>query len=135
MPCSKCSLLLVEDACHTSCDDDDALVDVNDDTCSCGLIFTSCIDLKSEVSALKTLHDDMSAKLVVHDEMSANLEKENKLLCTTYARCIEMEIENLRHMTCVTCERLKFETKVLRIRKSLCGSRIGGGSLPGVMSD
>jgi hypothetical protein len=30
MPCSKCSFLLVEDACHTSCDDDDALVDIND---------------------------------------------------------------------------------------------------------
>ena len=52
-PCSKCSLLLVDDACHTSCDDDDALVDVNDDTCSCGLICTSCIDLESEVLALK----------------------------------------------------------------------------------
>jgi hypothetical protein len=33
MPCSKCSLFLVDDAYHTSCDDDDALVDVNDDTC------------------------------------------------------------------------------------------------------
>jgi hypothetical protein len=30
MPCSKCSLLLVEDACHTSCDDDNVFRDVND---------------------------------------------------------------------------------------------------------
>jgi hypothetical protein len=46
MPCSKCSSLLVEDACHT-CDDDDALVDVNDDTCSCALICTSCMKDRS----------------------------------------------------------------------------------------
>jgi hypothetical protein len=104
LSCSKCSLLLVDDACHTSCDDDDALVDVNDDTCSCGLICTSCIGLESEVLALKKLHDDMSAKLVVHDEMSANLEKEDELLCTTYAKCIEKEIDNLSNMTCGTCE-------------------------------
>jgi hypothetical protein len=38
MACSKCSLFPIEDACHTSCDDDDALMGVNDDTCSCGLI-------------------------------------------------------------------------------------------------
>ena len=76
LPCSKCTLLIVDDACHTSCDNYDALVDVNDDTCSCGLICTSCIDLESEVLALKKVRDDMSAKLVEHDEMSANLEKQ-----------------------------------------------------------
>jgi hypothetical protein len=53
MPCSKCSLLLVEDACHTSCDDDNALQDVNDVACSCDFVCTSCIDLESEVLALK----------------------------------------------------------------------------------
>jgi hypothetical protein len=29
--------------------------------------------------------------------MSANLEKENELLRTTYAKCIEEEINNLRY--------------------------------------
>jgi hypothetical protein len=122
MPYSKCSLFLVEDACHTSCDDDDdALMGVNDDTCSCGLICTSCIDLESEVLALKKMRDDMSAKLVEHDEMSANLDKENELLRTTYAKCIEEEINNLRNMTCGTCECLKSQNEVLRTRcKSLC---------------
>jgi hypothetical protein len=90
-------LFLVEDACHTSCDDDDdALMGVNDETpCSCGLICTSCIDLESEVLALKKMREDMSAKLVEHDEMSANLEKENELFRTTYAKCIEEELNNL----------------------------------------
>ena len=106
MPCSKCSLLIVDDACHTSCDDDNALVDVNDVACSCDFICTSCIDLESEVLALKKMRDDMSAKLVVHDEMSANLEK---------------EIENVRNIPCRTCERLKFENEALRTRcKSPC---------------
>jgi hypothetical protein len=114
-------LLLVEDAFHTSCDDDDALVDVNVDTCSCGLICTSCIDLESEVLALKKMRDDMSTKLVEHNEMSANLEEENELLRTTYAKCIEKEIDNLRNMTCGTCEGLKFQNEVLRTRcKSIC---------------
>jgi hypothetical protein len=67
------------------------------------------------------MRDDMSAKLVEHDEMSANLEKENELLHTTYAKCIEEEINNLRNMTCGTCERLKSQNEVLRTRcKSLC---------------
>jgi hypothetical protein len=86
-------LVVIDDACHTSCDTDDALFYVNDDTCSCGLICTSCINLESELLGLKKMREDMSAKLVVHDEMSANLEKENKLLHTTYARCIETEFE------------------------------------------
>jgi hypothetical protein len=121
MPCSKCSLSLVEDACHTSCDDDNALRDVNDVACSSDFVCTSCINLESEVLALKQMHDDMRAKLVEHDEMSANLEKENELLRTTYANRIEVEINNLRNMTCGTCERLKSQNEVLRIRcKSLC---------------
>jgi hypothetical protein len=57
MPCSKCSLSLVEDACHTSCDDDNALRDVNDVACSCDFVCTSCINLESEVLALKQMHD------------------------------------------------------------------------------
>ena len=40
---------------------------------------------------------------------------------TTYAKCIDKEIDNLRNMTCGTCERLKFENEVLHTRcKSLC---------------
>lgn len=87
---SKCSLVL------TSCNNHDALIDVNDDISSCGLICTSCVELESEVLALKQMHDDMSAKLVEHNEMSANLEKEIELLRTTYAKCIEKEMDNLR---------------------------------------
>jgi hypothetical protein len=65
--------------------------------------------------------EDMSTKLVEHDEMSANLEKENEFLRTTYAKCIEEEINNLRNMTCGTYERLKSQNEVLRTRcKSLC---------------
>jgi chromosome segregation ATPase len=122
MPCTKCSLLLVEGACHTSCDDDNALRDVNDVACSCDFVCTSCIDLESEVLALKKMRDDMSAKLVEHDEMSANLEKENELLRTTYAKCIEEEINNLRKMTCGTCERLKSQNEVFahKVQESLC---------------
>jgi hypothetical protein len=99
MPCSKCSLFLVNEACHTSCDNVNALLDVNDDSCSCGLICTSYIDLESQVLALKQMRDDMSAKLVEHDEMGANLVKENELLHTTYAKCIEKEIENVVLLT------------------------------------
>jgi hypothetical protein len=63
--------------------------------------------------------------LVEHDEMSANFEKENELLHTTYAKCIEEEINNLRNMTCVTCERLKSQNEVLRTRcKSLCAKSL-----------
>jgi hypothetical protein len=77
--------------------------------------------LESEVLALKKMRDDMSAKLVEHDEMSANLEKENELLRATYAKCIEEEINNLRNMTCGTCECLESQNEVLRTRcKSLC---------------
>jgi hypothetical protein len=75
MSCSKCSLLLVEGACHTSCANDNGLRDVNDVACSCDFVCTSCIDLESEVLALKKMCEDMSAMLVEHDEMSANLEK------------------------------------------------------------
>jgi hypothetical protein len=121
MPCSKCSLFLVEDACHTFCDDDNALRDVNDIACSCDFVCTSCIDWESDVLALKRMREDMSAKLVEHNEMSDDLEKENELLCTTYAKCIEEEINNLRNMTCGTCERLQSQNEVLRTRcKSFC---------------
>jgi hypothetical protein len=106
MPCTKCSLSLVEDAFHTSCDDDNALRDVNDVACSCDFICTSCINLESEVLALKKMREDMSAKLVEHDAMSANLEKENELLRSTYAKCIEEEINNLRNMACGTFKHL-----------------------------
>ena len=98
MPCSKCSLLIIDDACHTSCDDDNALVDVNDVACSCDFICTTCIDLESEVFTLKKMRDDMSAKLVELDDINANLEK---------------EIENVRNIPCGTCERLKFENEVV----------------------
>jgi hypothetical protein len=83
MPCSKSSLLLVDDSCHTSCDDDNALRDVNDVVFSCEFVCTTCINLDSEVLVLKKICEDMSAKLVEHDELSANLEKENELLHTT----------------------------------------------------
>ena len=73
MPCSMCSLVLDDDVCLTSCDTHDILLDVNDDACSCGLICTSCIELKNEVLVFKQMCDDMSAKLVEHKEMSANL--------------------------------------------------------------
>jgi len=45
--------------------------------------------------------------------MSANLEKENDLLHTTYAKCIEEEMENLRNTPCGTCDYLKFQSEVL----------------------
>ena len=57
MPYTKCSLILDDDICHTSCDTHDILPDVNDDACSCGLICTSCIDLGNEVFALKQMRD------------------------------------------------------------------------------
>jgi len=98
----------VDAACQTSC----AYNKLLDDDCihiSC----TSCIDLENEVKALKLLRDDMSAELVVHKDMSANLEKENDLLHTTYAKCIEEEMENLRNTPCGTCDYLKFQSEVL----------------------
>jgi hypothetical protein len=121
MLCRKCSLLLVEDDCHTSCDKVDALLHVNDVACSSDFICTACIDLESEVLSLKKMREDISTKLVEHDEISANLERENELLRTTYAKCIEEEIDNLRNMSCGTYERLKYENEVLHTRcKSLC---------------
>src|SRR6266540_4020308 len=62
MHCSMCSLVLEEDACLTSYDNHTALLDDDGDTCSCGFICTSCIDLENEVLALKQMRDDMSAK-------------------------------------------------------------------------
>src|SRR5579859_7298789 len=116
MPCSTCSLVLEEVACLTSCDNHNALLDVDDDTCSCGLICTSCIDLENEVLVLKQMRNDMSAKLVEHDEMSANLEKEIDFLHTTYVNCIEKEMDILRNAPCGTCESLKHENEVLLTR-------------------
>jgi hypothetical protein len=55
MHCSMCSLLLVDDVGHTSCDDDNALRDVNDVACSCDFFCTSCIDLETKVLALKKM--------------------------------------------------------------------------------
>ena len=51
MPSSMSSLILDDDddACLTSCDNHETLLDVNNDDCSCGLICTSCIDLKNEI--------------------------------------------------------------------------------------
>ena len=49
MSCSMCSLVLDDDSCLTSCDNHETLLDVNNDDCSCGLICTSCIDLKNEI--------------------------------------------------------------------------------------
>ena len=124
-PCSLCSFNVIDDACLTSYVNHDAMLDVNDDVSSTGLICTSCIDLKNEVLALKKLCDDMSAKLVEHNEMSANLEKENELLRTTYAECIGKEMENLKNAPCGTCDRLKFENEVLANRcKSLCAKSL-----------
>ena len=121
MPCTKCSFILDDNVCPTSCDIHDTLPDVNDDAYSCGLICTSCIELENEVLALKQMRDDMSAKLAENNEMNANLEKENDLLRTTYAKCIEQEMDNLKNSPCGTCDRLKFENEILVKRcKSLC---------------
>jgi len=57
---------------------------------------------------LKQMHDDISAKLVEQNEMSANLEKENELLHTAYAKCIEKEMNNLKNAPCGTCDHVKF---------------------------
>jgi len=52
------------------------------------IICTTCIDLKSEVEALKRVRDDMSARLVEHKDMSARFEIEVDLLRTTFSKCI-----------------------------------------------
>ena len=121
MPSSMSSLILDDDdACLTSCDNHETLLDVKDDDCSCGLLCTLCIELENEVLALKQMRDEMSAKLVEHSDMSANLEKEIDLLRTTYAMCMEKELDNLRNASCGTCDRLKFENESLSKRcKSL----------------
>jgi hypothetical protein len=116
MPYSLCSLNVNDNACLTSCVNHDDLLDVNDDFSSTGLICTSCIELENEVLALKQMRDDMKAMLVEHNEMSANLEKEIELLHTTYAECIEKEMQNLKNARCGTCDRLKFENEVLAKR-------------------
>ena len=110
------------------------ILDVNDDNCSCGPICTSCIELECEVLALKQMHDDISTKLVKHNEMSANLEKENELLRTTYAKCIEKEMDNLRNAPCGTCDRLKFENEVLATRcRSICAKYFDSRNLVTLM--
>jgi hypothetical protein len=124
-PCNLCSLKLIDDACLTSCVNNEALLDVNNDVSSTSLICASCINLKNEVLALKQMHDDMSTKLVEDNEMSANLEKEIKLLFTTYAECIGKEMENLKNAPCGSCDRLKFENEVLAKRcKSFCAKSL-----------
>ena len=48
------------------------------------------------------------------------IEKENDLLRTTYAKCIEEQVESLRNAPCGTCDRIKFENEFLSKRcKSL----------------
>ena len=111
MPCSMCSLIPSDDACLTSCDIHDILLDVNDDACSCELICTSCIELENDVLALKQMRDDISVKLVEHNDMSARLEIEVDLLCTTFAKCIEEQVKSLRNVPCGTCDRLKLENE------------------------
>ena len=102
-----CSFILDDDVCPTSCDIHDTLPDVNDDDCSCGLICTSCIELKNEVLALKRMRDGMSAKLVEHNEMSANLE------------------HNLENAPCGTCDHVKHENELLVTRcRSLCAKSL-----------
>ena len=65
--------------------------------------------------------DDMSAKLVEHNNMSARFEIEVDLLRTTFAKCIEEQVESLRNALCGTCDRLKSENEFLSKRyKSLC---------------
>jgi len=66
------------------------------------------LNWKNGILTLKRMCDDMSAKLVEHNEMSANLEKENELLRTTYGKCIEKEMNNLKNAPCGTCDRVKF---------------------------
>ena len=58
-PCSLCPLHVNNDACLTSCDNHDALLDVNNDVSSTGLICTSCNELENEVLALKRMCDDI----------------------------------------------------------------------------
>jgi chromosome segregation ATPase len=146
LPCASCESLLAEinelKLTHSTCVDElkharakiDEIssrpcslcsFDVNDDVSSTGLICTSCIEFENEVLALKQICDDMSAKLVEHNEMSANLEKENELLRTTYAECIEKEMQNLKNAPCGTCDRLKFENEILAKRcKSFCAKSL-----------
>ena len=123
MPCSKCFLILDDTTCLTSCDIHYILLDVNDDDWSCGLICTSCIELENEVLALKRMHNDMRTKLFKHNVMSANLKKENELLCTTYTKCIEMEMHNLKNAPCGSCDRLKFANEVLARRCKSLGAK------------
>ena len=66
------------------------------------------------------MRNDMSAKLVEHNDMSARFEIEVDLLRTTFAKCIEEQVESLRNALCGTCDRLKFENEFLSKRcKSL----------------
>jgi len=65
-----CSLKENGDACLASIDNHDALHGISKIDAS-PIICTTCIDLKSEVEALKRICDDMSAKLFEHNDMSA----------------------------------------------------------------
>ena len=123
MRCKPSCCSFADVACQTSCASDSLHdVDASSGVISC----TSCFDLKVEVMALEILRDDMSAELVAHKDMSANLEKEVDLLRTTYAECIEKEMENLRNAPCGTCDRLKYQNEVLVTTcKGLCAQFLG----------
>jgi len=119
LPSTICSVMKSDDALFSPSDNHDDLHDISDIDASI-IICTSCIDLRSEVEALKLVRDDMSAKLVEHNDMSARLEIEVDLLRITYAKCIEEQMESLRNAPCGTCDRLEFENEFLSKRcKSL----------------
>ncbi|KAG2556317.1 uncharacterized protein LOC120685695 [Panicum virgatum] len=120
LPSAMCSLKENGDACLASIDNHDALHGISKIDAS-PIICTTCIDLKSKVEALKRILDDMSIKLVEHNDMSARFEIEVDLLRTTYAKCIEEQVESFRNAPCGTCDRLKSENEFLSKRyKSLC---------------
>lgn len=121
LPSTICSVMESDDVLLAPSDNHDALHDFFDIDAYI-IICTSCIDLRSEVEALKQVRDDISAKLVEHNDMSARLEIEVDLLRTTHAKCIEEQVvESLRDAPCGTCDRLKFENEFLSKRhKILC---------------
>lgn len=67
---------MIDDAFLTTCNNHDALLNVND-VSSAGLIFTSSLELENEVLASKQMQNSISAKMVEHNVISANLENDN----------------------------------------------------------